>query len=500
MSANNIQNVFVLMLENRAFDHMLGYSGITGTDAASGQPTQINGLAGTESNTYNGQPFGVSPSAGFVMPADPGHEFTNVLEQLCGSGSSYPPGGPYPPIVNSGFVASYVATGGQDRPGEIMKCFTPTSLPVLHALAREFVVCDNWHASMPGPTWPNRLFVHAASSGGLDHSPTSAEIVLWEALNGFTFQNGTIFDAMKAKNISRRLYAGDDFPMVSALKGIVLADIRPYYLFAQDIGQSNYPFSYTFIEPSYNLLTDYKGSTSQHPLDDVTRGEMLIKATYEAIRNSPRWNKSLLIITWDEHGGFYDHAVPPPAIAPGDTEAAHNKFGFTFDQYGPRVPAIIVSPLIPRNLVDHRLYDHASIPATLEAIFGLNALTKRDAAANNLTSLVSLSIPRTDAPATLPAPAQSGLTALPNFAGPDPIAGLAEQPPASRPLDGVNDGNLPGVLHAALRSDLALSPPEQRPQILAHVSSLKNRAEASRYLHKVKQKIRASKSMSPATA
>jgi len=488
------------MLENRAFDHMLGYSGITGTDAASGQPTQIDGLAGTESNTYNGQPFGVSPSAGFVMPADPGHEFTNVLEQLCGPGAAYPPGGPYPPIVNTGFVASYVATGGQDRPGEIMKCFTPTSLPVLHALAREFVVCDNWHASMPGPTWPNRLFVHAASSGGLDHSPTSAEIVLWEALNGFTFQNGTIFDAMKAKNISRRLYAGDDFPMVSALKGIALADIRPYHLFAQDIAQSSYPFSYTFIEPSYNVLTDYKGSTSQHPLDDVTRGEMLIKATYEAIRNSPRWNNSLLIITWDEHGGFYDHAVPPPAVAPGDTEAAHNKFGFSFDQYGPRVPAIIVSPLIPRNLVDHRLYDHASIPATLEAIFGLNALTKRDAAANNLTSLVSLSAPRTDAPATLPAPAQSGLAMLPNFAGPDPIAGLAEEPPPSRPLDGINDGNLPGVLQAALRSDLALSPPEQHARILAHVSSLKNRAEASRYLHQVKQKVRASKSMSPATA
>jgi phospholipase C len=496
----NIQNVFVLMLENRAFDHMLGYSAITGTDAESGQPTKINGLAGNESNSYNGQPYGVSPSAGFVMPADPCHEFTDVIQQLCGPGVTYPPGGPYPPIVNSGFVASYAATGGQDRPGEIMKCFTSTSLPVLHALAGEFVVCDNWHASMPGATWPNRFFVHAASSGGLDHSPTSAEIVLWESLNGFSFQHGTIFDAMKAKNVSRRLYAGDDFPMVSALKGIALEDIRPYYLFAQDLAQQSYPFSYTFIEPSYNVLTDYKGSTSQHPLDDVTRGEMLIKATYEAIRNSPRWNNSLLIITWDEHGGFYDHAVPPPAVAPGDTQAAHNKFGFNFEQYGPRVPAIVVSPLIPRNIVDHRLYDHASIPATLEAIFELNALTRRDAAANKLTSLISLSVPRTDAPATLPAPALSGFGPLPTFAGPDLIAGLAEQPPPTRPLDHVNDGNLPGVLHAALRHDLALSPPEQRPQILAQVSSITTRAEASRYLQQVKQKVRAAKTAPPATA
>ena len=495
----NIQNVFVLMLENRAFDHMLGYSRITGTDAASGRPTQINGLAETESNSYNGKPYGVSPSAGFVMPSDPGHEFTDVLQQLCGPGASYPPGGPYPPIVNTGFVASYVATAGQDRPGEIMKCFTSTSLPVLHALAREFVVCDNWHASMPGGTWPNRLFVHAASAAGLDHSPTSAEIVLWEALNGFGFQHGTIFDAMKANNISRRLYAGDDFPMVSALKGITLDDMRPYHLFAQDVSQPSYPFSYTFIEPSYNVLTDYKGSTSQHPLDDVTRGEMLIKATYEAIRNSPRWNNSLLIITWDEHGGFYDHAVPPPAVAPGDTDIAHSKYGFNFEQYGPRVPAIVVSPLIPRNLVDHRLYDHASIPATLEALFGLPSLTKRDAAANNLTSLVSLASPRTDAPPTLPAPAQSGFGPLPTFAGPDPVAGLAEQPPPVRPMDPVNEGNVPGVLHAALRHDLALSPPEQRSQILAQVSSIQTRAEASRYLQQVKHKVR-SRTVTPATA
>jgi phospholipase C len=448
------------------------------------QATSINGLAGTEGNTFNGQVFPVAPSASFVMPADPGHEFNNVLQQLCGSGVTYAPGS-YPPIVNTGFVASYVATRGQARPGEIMTCFTSTSLPVLHALAREFVVCDNWYASMPGPAWPNRLFVHAASSGGLDHSPTTAEILLWESLSGFSFQNGTIFDAMRARNVSRRLYAGDDFPFVAALKGIGLSDIRPYHFFAEDVAQPSYPFSYTFIEPSYNLLNDYKGGTSQHPLDDVTRGEMLIKATYEAIRNSSRWNNSLLIITWDEHGGFYDHAIPPPAVAPGDIEVAHSRYGFTFDQYGPRVPAVIVSPLIPRNLVDHRLYDHASIPATLESIFGLNALTRRDSVANSLTSLVSLSTPRGDAPATLPQPAQSGFS-LPTLAAPEFVAG-AEVPP-SRPADPINEGNLPGVTHAALRGDLTVSPPEQRAQILAHVSSLKTRADAHRYLQQVRQR------------
>src|SRR4030081_53882 len=110
--AKNIQHVFVLMLENRSFDRMLGFFGITGTDAESGQPTKINGLAGTESNSFNGQTFTVSESAGFVMPSDPGHEFGNVLAQLCGQGAAFTSGGAYPPIVNTGFVASYVGAAG----------------------------------------------------------------------------------------------------------------------------------------------------------------------------------------------------------------------------------------------------------------------------------------------------------------------------------------------------------------------------------------------------
>ena len=178
MSASPIQHVFVLMLENRSFDHMLGFSGITGSDAATGQPTGINGLTGAETNQYSGQSYRVIQPAGYTMPVDPPHEFPDVLGQLCGQGAVYPSGGHYPAIVNSGFVASYAAAGGSD-PGQIMRAFAPGQLPVLNALAREFVVCDNWYASMPGPTWPNRFFMHAASSNGLDHSPTTAEIVLW---------------------------------------------------------------------------------------------------------------------------------------------------------------------------------------------------------------------------------------------------------------------------------------------------------------------------------
>jgi phospholipase C len=491
MAFDQIQHVFVLMLENRSFDHLLGFSGITGIDAATGLQTSANGLSGTESNQYNGMTTTVSAPADYAMTVDPGHEFPDVLCQLAGPAARYTPGGGYPPIDCSGFVASYAQAcskaGQKGNPRDIMKCYSPGQLTVLNTLARQFAVCDQWHASMPGPTWPNRMFVHAASSGGLDHSPTTAEIALWEATAGFSFPNGDIFDRINAKGLKRRLYAGDPFPMIAALKDIHLDDVRQYEHFATDL-QSPFPYSYVFIEPSYCLLNDYRGSTSQHPLDDVRLGEGLIKATYEAIRNSPLWVSSLLIITWDEHGGFFDHAVPPAAVAPGDTTPSigHNQFGFTFEQYGPRVSAVIVSPWIPKNTIDHRLYDHSSIPATLEKLFGMDPLTARDRAANTVLSLLSLDTARDDAPASLPSPASSPAAPMLAMAA-SPAAGYS-QPNPSRPLDGVNDGSLPVIIHAAMRQDIELSPPAERGAIIARVAALRTRADAAAYLAAVSAK------------
>lgn len=499
MSTAPIQHVFVLMLENRAFDHMLGYSEITGSDAATGQPAQLNGLTGAEANQYQGQSYIVDKPADYAMPVDPPHEFPDVVKQLCGPGAAYKSGSAYPPIANSGFVASYAGAGGAAAadPGRIMRCFAPEQLPVLNALAREFAVCDNWHASMPGPTWPNRFFVHAASSNGLDHSPTTAEIILWEALSGFRFAGGSIYDLMNRNQVRWRLYAGDQFPMAAALKGIQLTLIHPYHEFARDISSAAYGVSYTFIEPSYNVLSDYKCSTSQHPLDDVTRGEALIRATYRAIRNSPLWERALFILTWDEHGGFYDHAAPPAAVEPGDSHPGsdHNQYGFTFQQYGARVPAVVVSPWIPRNVVDHRLYDHTSILATVERLFGMPPLTRRDAAANALTPLLALQEARTDAPVDLPAPADSKLTGCPPIDFTSEFAERAAliEPLVARPDSPVNEGNIAGVLHAALRGDLALSPPDVRSKVLAQFSAVKTRADAVQYAACVRDKVLAAR-------
>ena len=491
-------NVFVLMLENRSFDHMLGFSGITGVDAASGKATSIRGLTGAESNSYGGISYPVTAGAAEALPLDPGHEFPDVLEQLAGRGATYVSGN-YPPLNNSGFVSDYVdsPTSGQGGAtanfGEIMRCFTAAQLPVLNALAREFAVCDSWHCAMPGPTWPNRLFACAASSDGLDHSPTTAEILTWETLDGVTFAHGSLFDALRKKSDTGwRIFSGDYFPMAAALKGVALADIYHFDDFAGQVSQPEYPWLYTWIEPDYGDVAagTFKGGNSQHPRDGVSAGEALIKATYEAIRNSPHWETSVLIITWDEHGGFYDHVPPPSAIAPGDTAVGskYNHFGFSFDQYGVRVPAVIVSPRIPRNTIDHRLYDHSSIAATLAAAFDLPSLTARDAAANSVLPLLSLADARQDTPAALPAATVAPLAAAVQ-------SGSAAEPDMSSSVDA---GSLPLLVHVAMRHDIATSLASDRHAILARVQAIQTRQQAADYIAEVRTKVEATKAQARA--
>jgi phospholipase C len=479
------------MMENRSFDHMLGFSGITGSDAVTGKKTEINGLKGSESNAFSGKTYTVHKGAPDVMPHDPKHEFEDVTVQLAGPGAKYPPGGLYPAINNSGFVAAYTRSDDfkltKDDPGEVMRCFdTRVQLPVLYALAENFVVCDNWYASMPGPTWPNRMFAHAASSGGLDHSPSNAEIGSWETAPGagFGFKQGTIYDRLRKAKIKYRFYSGGHFPQVSGLKGVSITEIREFSEhFAKDLHDPKIDCKYFFIEPSYDVPT-YKNGTSQHPVSHVSHGEAFIKATYEAVRNSPVWEKSLLILTWDEHGGFYDHAVPPLCVAPGDSKPGdkYNDHGFTFEHFGPRVPALVISPLIPPNLIDHRTYDHSSIPATVSRVFGTEALTLRDRSANALNKLFSMKTARMDAPKLLPSVPPESMTRVTT---PPTVGDRA----VDRPEAPVDDGNLPWVLHSAMRHDLQISAPEQRPAILARVQSIQTRGQAVQYLREVEGKV-----------
>ncbi|MBX8519749.1 hypothetical protein K5D37_08685 [Pseudomonas cichorii] len=464
-----ITHVFVVMLENHSFDNIFAMSGIPGITAATTN----------DSNTYKDDVYKVQASAPVSMPTDPGHEFNDVLEQLTG-GTNFVKGQPYPTINNSGFASSYATSitefpytpPSSEQIIDVMSCFdTPTQLPVIYNLATEFAICDHWHSSIPGPTWPNRFFVHGASSAGFDDSPKNEQMFAWETTDGFVYPNGSIFQRLKDANIQYRIYNDSQVqpktylslysdqpergtplgavPQVAALKGLSVFDIESLQHFANDL-QQPYPFSYTFIEPHYgNIHTDYAGGSSQHPMDDVYGGEHLLQAVYAAIRNSPYWNTSLLIVTYDEHGGLYDSVTPGTITAPGDKfPAANNTHGFDFTTAGVRVPAIVASPLIPKGMVDSTLYDHASVPALLENLWGLKPLTQRDANANTPLHLLSLTTPR-DTPSALADPKAPVKETRATPVATENAAILASPVPVS--------GNLAGTLAILRKMDAELS-------------------------------------------
>lgn len=492
-----ITNVFVLMLENRSFDNLFAMSGIPGIIAATAD----------NFNSCDGKHYNVRKGAPVNMPTDPGHEFDDVVEQLAGSGACYRSGQPYPAVNNSGFAVNYATTTSEGPLpptadiGDIMAAFdTPKQLPVIYQLATEFALCDQWFSSLPGPTWPNRFFVHGASSAGLDHSPSTAEMVDWETAGGFAYPHGSIYEALNKANIPWRIYNDNlnqfsddpqngsfsgEIPQVAALKGVNLWDVHSLADFAADL-HSGYAYRYTFIEPNYGDVVSgsYAGGSSQHPMDDVYGGESLIKFVYEAIRNSPLWESSLLLITYDEHGGFYDSFKPDAAPAPSDgSPDTYNRYGFDFKQYGVRVPAVAVSPLISGGTVDHTLYDHASVLATVEKLFDLQPLTQRDAAANNLSHLLSRATPRLDCPVKLNDPVKSPPILKFRLSG-EQRANIEQ-----RPLP--ESGNLPGFLAIMLKTELELSSGsvEERAAIIEKVKNIKTRGDAKAYIESVKKKV-----------
>jgi phospholipase C len=513
---DRIRHIFVLVLENRSFDHMLGAIPIRGTDAETGRPTEtrrrpadaFNDVVDDSGTVLHHCVVGTGQKRSVAK--DPGHEFDNTLVALTGLAASgtYPP---YPPIDNSGFAQSF-ADVSPDEPCSVMLSYTRDDVPVISALAEEFVVCDNWFSSMPGPTWPNRFFFHAASSAGLDDSPSSFDSGVDELISGVLFDNGTIYDLLDSENIDWAVYEGDSFPQVKALAGMDLATIFARFHdmddFEEDVANGSVA-NYVFIEPDYGddiTGNTYKCGNSQHPLDDITHGEALVKRVYEAIRNSPIWAQSMLIVTYDEGGGFYDHVPPGPTVPPGDsvTDPVNNHHDFDFRQLGVRVPAIVCSPWIPRNLIDHRVYEHASVPATVEHLWDLPNMTDRDGHARSLHDLLSLPTPRTDAPTSLPVPAASEASCGDDVEVARPVTPAQARQIGGTVIDPVTlararqrdplaiTSSTAGFLRVALRQDLLMaSPPERRP-IFDQVRHFDTVGEVGEYGPRVAARLEAS--------
>ncbi len=528
-----IQHIFVLVLENRSFDHMLGIStsaapGETwwanpgvGADAIRHRQTTVNG-AQQSANSYNGQGYGVRSGAPFVMPVDPPHEFCDVQLQLASAAISGKPlddkcqySGTYPILTMAGFVQSYANEASVEGNaqaladlGAVMACLTQEQVPVISTLACEFAVCDNWYSALPGPTWPNRFFLHAATSGGLDNSPGTWDVIVSQVA-GYQFENGTIYDALDSQELPWSVYHGDDLPQILSLAGMDLLRIANNFHdlddLASDLEGDDFP-AYIFIEPNYgNLIThggNFQCGSSEHPIDDVTRGEALIKQVYETIRSSKYWPSSALVVLYDEHGGFFDHVEPPKAMPPGDIiNPANNQHGFRFDQQGVRIPAVVASPWIPKitlpdakgqncNIIDHTRYDHGSLLATVERLYGLPSLTQRDATANDFRKLFSAKAPRTDAPLTLPDPADSGYTCQDGtlvYTNPDGAGEMVSRSREERDTDAVTP-TVRGFIQNAAILDARLHPDDWEG-VRQRAASIRTLGDARLYMSDVSAQV-----------
>jgi phospholipase C len=388
---DNLKHIVVLMMENRSFDHMLG--------ALKARDPRIDGLSGNETNPdTQGEPAKVQPLAEFQsqLDPDPDHHFPAVdLQIFNGDNSS--------PRVASmqGFVKSYF---NQQRDVQhshkIMYYFPPEKLPVLTTLATEFAVFNRWFASIPGPTVCNRAFAHYGTSFG----QVSMDIFYVKEPYKSVYER--LIEANPAH--TAKIYYYDQSS--STIEIVNLLQHQPQ-LFAtwdqfQDDCKKGILPEYSFVEPNYTDHDTGSGeelASDQHPDHNVQAGEAFTASVYNAIKqNDDLWKSTALLIVYDEHGGIYDHVVPPACMpdgfvaSPNDTLTGRE---FRFDRLGVRVPAVLVSPWIPKGtVVDGRVFEHASIPntATKHFLGDYGPRSPREANSETFLDLLSLDVMRDD--------------------------------------------------------------------------------------------------------
>ena len=483
-TAPGFDHVVVLMFENRSFDNMLGWLYTADEKSAA----EFNGLAqGSYSNPgpdgLNIPAYVYEGSTDKIMQApqpDPGEHYPHVNTQLFNVID--PPGNadvrtnglqpPYntPPAGmkpnNLGFVSDFIVNfritkGREPTPAEYrvaMGGFNPRMMPVLSTLAREFAVYDAWHAAVPSQTFCNRLFFHASTSHGFVTNHGGDSYYKW--INGPAAP--TIFNRLEDAGVPWRVYY--DGSQLTSLTGLLHApslqqywktNFREMAQFYVDADAGDLP-AYSFIEPrmvfNHNDMhppwgehvaeTDVKvdGDTIalySSALSDVRAGDELVQNVYDAVRTSALKKGSnaintALFITFDEHGGTYDHVPPPAATAPDNT--GPGEMGFGFDRLGLRVPTIVVSAYTAANTVIHDEMHHGSVINTLSRQHGLRPLTARDEEANPIFNAVNLIEPRQ--PYTWPQPSSNFVTNNPEET-PSKSATTHKHRPLTAPAQGL---------------------------------------------------------------
>jgi len=282
---------------------------------------------------------------------------------------------------------------------EVMQSFAPTQLPAINQLANEFCLCDRWFCEVPGPTMPNRMYIHAATSEGYVHNAFKRD-----------FTSKTIYELVQEKGLTWTTYFHD---LTEVLQFKNLGQAPDHFRrfeerWSSDVASGDLP-NYVFILPRFNNkkateTAPAKMANSQHAPEDVRFGEHLIADVYDALAaNVDLFRETALIVTYDEHGGFFEHVAPGPALNPDgqnspnpDDDAAFTVPPFAFDRLGLRVPAVIVSPWISRGQFLNRKVQHTSVIKTATELFGLaGPLNERDKSAASFADLFSqLSAPR----------------------------------------------------------------------------------------------------------
>jgi phospholipase C len=389
------------MFENHSFDQMLGcFPNVDGVNPANLRSNKDSSGRGYFQRASNDP----------IVKPDPMHELDHILNQIKDG--------------NSGFVSEYEKEYPEtttDQRQRIMDYFAMGDLPVLHQLAKHFTICDHWYSSVPGPTWTNRFFVHSGTSKGLVTMPAS----IVDTKYYLHYDQDTIFDRLNHAGKRWRVYFGD------VPQSLVLAHQRHprnaihYHLmhnFFDDVRNGDLP-DYIFIEPNY-----FKGEQNDdHPPHATIRAQRLLASVYNALHwNKHIWDSTLLVVLYDEHGGFFDHISPPPAPSP---DQHHEEY--TFDRFGVRVPALLISPWVDRDVVTAE-FDHTSLLRYLTDKWGLEPLTNRVRDANTFANAIRTSgEPRVDTPESVPVPPLVMMIAedkLPKGAAPDATADELAEP------------------------------------------------------------------------
>jgi phospholipase C len=397
-----IKHIVVLMMENRSFDHMLGYLQLKGMD--------VDGLSGAKPNPGpRGKPWPVfrlpddqtafhPPGKPFDKGLDPCHAPDCVTEQLSNG--------------NTGFVKNFVAK--KKPPAQFrnlpMGYFDEVHLPVYDHLAHTYCVCDHWHSSIPGDTWPNRLFALAGKTA----QSVAHELSIFSDLFHSDFLHKVSRVPIYEVEAFTRQLEDRQWRWYSHDPATLRAADKRYRDFTH-IGKGNFSFfnkrelslspeeveglfaggsffddiarnqlrDVSWIDPNFiDVRVADQSSNDDHPPSDITDGQLLVLDLYEGLSRSRDWDDTLLVITYDEHGGFYDH-VPPPKVNDGSG----------FPTYGVRVPAIAVGPRV-QDTPCHDLFDHTSLIKTILLRFAKNpdeaikAMPKRIANARDLSAVL----------------------------------------------------------------------------------------------------------------